>query len=344
MKAIAIVFGCLAQFSIAQSAIDSVAVTKSAMPAVVRIVTDRDSSGSGIVISPDGMIVTALHVVRGASDAHAITTGGESYRIVQVLSFDTERDLAIIKVEAANLSILKLSESDDVSVGEPVLVIGYPLGLREASVTMGIVSAVHRDAGLIQTSAAVNHGDSGGPLLNARGKIIGIIEWKASNAENLGFATLITYLRGMLASEMHPISLAELKTKLPLQAGGETAAETLGLPRYWKSASGPERFEVRMDGDFLYADRQIFQNAEGSVFEKIDSKKSGSLYVGSLYIGAYGPTGAICTFTSQAEFTMVTKTRIEGAMLMLRPGATVTVNPCYSEKPTRIVRFVWVPE
>jgi serine protease Do len=142
------------------------------------------ASGSGAIISEDGYIVTNNHVVDGADDITVTLTNKKSFK-AKVVASDPSSDLAVIKIEAKGLPFLLYGNSDDVKVGQWVLAVGYPLTL-ETTVTAGIVSAKGRTLEInrrqsdtpvesfIQTDAAVNPGNSGGPLVNTEGKLIGI--------------------------------------------------------------------------------------------------------------------------------------------------------------------------
>jgi len=136
--------------------------------------------GSGVIVNPNGYILTNNHVVSGAQD---IKVELPDHRIfaAKVVGTDAPSDLAVVKVEATNLHVIKLGDSDQMRVGDVVLAIGDPLGVGE-TVTMGIVSAKGRATGLaeggyedfIQTDAPINQGNSGGALVNTRGELIGI--------------------------------------------------------------------------------------------------------------------------------------------------------------------------
>jgi len=142
------------------------------------------ASGSGAIVSEDGYIVTNNHVVDGADDINVTLSNQKSFK-AKLVATDPSTDLAIIKIEAKGLPFLLYGNSDDVQVGQWVLAVGYPLTL-EATVTAGIVSAKGRTLDInrrqskspiesfIQTDAAVNPGNSGGPLINTEGKLVGI--------------------------------------------------------------------------------------------------------------------------------------------------------------------------
>ncbi len=166
------------------------------------------ASGSGIIISQDGYILTNNHIVNSAdssyyyevSEANAVTVylyNDNTPYEAEIIGTDEETDLAIIKIKKEGLTPVELGDSEAVSVGEFVLAIGNPLGLQ-SSVTSGIISAVNREVAttegvqysLIQTDAAINSGNSGGALVNAEGKVIGIntLKLAGTGIEGVGFA------------------------------------------------------------------------------------------------------------------------------------------------------------
>jgi putative serine protease PepD len=169
----------------------------------------RSGTGSGIVISQDGHILTNNHVVAGAGSVVVHFSSGEQ-RNAQVVGTDRGNDLALLKVDLpANTPVAPLGDSDQVQVGDTAIAIGSPFGL-EATVTQGIISAVHRDwqpqgstlqRDLIQTDAPINPGNSGGALLNANGEVIGIttaIESPVDGSVGVGFAVPVNQVRESL--------------------------------------------------------------------------------------------------------------------------------------------------
>lgn len=147
-----------------------------------RVIPEQRASGSGVVISNDGYIVTNNHVVDGADEINVTLTNRKSYKAT-VVGVDPNSDIAVIKIDAANLPYLVYGNSDDIKLGQWVLAVGYPLNL-DVTITAGIVSAKARSIGInkgdrpvesfIQTDAAVNPGNSGGALINTNGELIGI--------------------------------------------------------------------------------------------------------------------------------------------------------------------------
>jgi S1-C subfamily serine protease len=171
-------------------------IINQSIKSVVTIRTDV-SQGTGFIIHKDGYIVTNAHVLYGARKAEVITSDQKKLS-VGLVGYDTTMDIALLKINGSYYP-LKLANSNEVVVGERVIAIGNPFGLQ-FSVSQGIVSAVHRTGpnginAYIQTDAALNPGNSGGPLINSNGEVIGINNFKASEGENLGFALESNYIK-----------------------------------------------------------------------------------------------------------------------------------------------------
>jgi len=140
------------------------------------------STGSGVIISEDGYIVTNYHVIKGASELQITLNDNRTY-VAKVVGFDSKTDIALLKISESNLTFLEFGDSNQLKIGEWVLAVGNPFNLK-TTVTAGIVSAKSRNIGsiqqnyaiesFIQTDAAVNPGNSGGALLNIRGELVGI--------------------------------------------------------------------------------------------------------------------------------------------------------------------------
>ncbi|MBR2726200.1 trypsin-like peptidase domain-containing protein [Candidatus Saccharibacteria bacterium] len=193
---------------------------------VVSIVTEMKSTdvfgqtyasgaaGTGMIATADGYIITNKHVVSGASTVTIVLDDGTTYKNVKVVATDPLNDVAYLKIDdATNLPVVKLGNSNTVSVGEQVIAIGNALGEYQNTVTSGIISGTGRTltatdesgsmsenlSGMLQTDAAINGGNSGGPLVNAAAEVIGINTAYSSSAENMGFAIPISSVKGMLA-------------------------------------------------------------------------------------------------------------------------------------------------
>ncbi len=187
----------------------------------------RQSSGSGVILTPDGYIVTNNHVIQKASKIEVVLNDKRTY-IAEVVGADPETDLALLKVEVANLEFLPFGNSDELRIGEWVIAVGNPMNLT-STVTAGIVSAKGRNINLlrqnteyaienfIQTDAAVNPGNSGGALVNIKGELVGINTAIASETgTNIGYSFAI------------PVNIAK-KVLGDLKKYGEVKRAILGI-------------------------------------------------------------------------------------------------------------------
>ena len=155
----------------------------------VRIVTE-ESMGSGFIIA-DGYVVTNFHVVKNQNLINVVTYENDVYT-VNGGAFDSERDVALLEIDSGDYETLDFANSNDLQVGEKVVAIGNPLGLSFTATT-GIISALNREGPngyeeFIQTDVSLNPGNSGGPLIDAQGKVIGMNNFKIGDTEGLGFA------------------------------------------------------------------------------------------------------------------------------------------------------------
>ena len=171
-------------------------------------------SGSGFVISSDGYILTNYHVVNGVSNITVFFADGSSYDAV-LIGGEDDNDIAVLKIEAADLTPVVLGDSDSVTVGENVYAIGNPLGELTFTLTGGLVSAKDRSVtssdgtviNMLQTDTAINSGNSGGPLFDRYGQAVGIVSAKLSGSngssasvEGLGFAIPVNDVKDMVTS------------------------------------------------------------------------------------------------------------------------------------------------
>ncbi|HEX2043826.1 MAG TPA: trypsin-like peptidase domain-containing protein, partial [Acidimicrobiales bacterium] len=160
-----------------------------------------EGAGTGVVLTPDGEVLTNAHVVDGATSITVTLNGESRARPADLVGADRSNDVALLRIrDAANLPTVSLGRSADLEVGDSVLAIGNALALEGGlTVTEGIVSALNRSLrdnggsleGLIQTDAAINRGNSGGPLVTADGQVVGINTAVAGDAQNIGFALAI---------------------------------------------------------------------------------------------------------------------------------------------------------
>ena len=170
-----------------------------------QIPRDNTSMGSGFVISEDGLVVTNQHVVGGSPSEITVTTTDGSMFNARLIGFDELTDIALLKIESDEpFQYINLTESDDVIVGEWAIALGNPFGLFEdgrPTATVGVISAKNRDftpdpnnrrvyIDMIQTDAAINRGNSGGPLLNSNGDVIGMNTFIYTGGTSAGFVGL----------------------------------------------------------------------------------------------------------------------------------------------------------
>jgi Do/DeqQ family serine protease len=195
--------------------------------------------GSGVIVRKDGYILTNNHVVDKAEAVNVELTDGRSFK-AKVVGTDAPSDLAVLKIEGDNLQTLTLGDSDDVRVGDVVLAVGNPLGIGQ-TVTMGIVSAKGRATGgtgdgsfedFIQTDAPINHGNSGGALVNTEGELIGInsqILSPSGGNIGIGFSIPANMARSVMTQLIEHGEVRRGKLGVTIQGITPSLAESLGL-------------------------------------------------------------------------------------------------------------------
>ena len=209
-------------------------------PSTVTVLTGMDDGsamvGTGVIFTADGYVLTNAHVIAGGSECYVVLDTGEDYR-ARLLGLDEEKDLAVIKIDASGLPAAEFGDSDALSVGDPVYAIGNPLGVElRGTLTDGIVSAINRDVAvdgvtmtLIQTNAALNNGNSGGPLINVYGQVVGINTMKmgsssTTSVEGLGFAIPISSTAYMINDL---IAYGEIRGEVMIGISVQTTPVTL---------------------------------------------------------------------------------------------------------------------
>lgn len=175
---------------------------------------ESSGAGTGFIITSDGLIITNKHVVSDENTEYTVVLAdGKSYD-AKVQSRDPYLDFAVIKIEAKDLPVVELGDSDNMEIGQWVIAIGNALGQFQNTVTVGVISAKNRQINasdstgqnsetldnLFQTDAAINSGNSGGPLVNLSGQVVGINTAMASNAQGIGFAIPINTVKGAIES------------------------------------------------------------------------------------------------------------------------------------------------
>ena len=192
--------------------------------------------GSGFIISADGFVLTNAHVVEGADEVFVTLTDKREFK-AKIIGSDRRTDVALVKIEGSNLPRLTMGDSSKLRVGEWVIAIGSPFGL-ENTVTAGIISANSRDTGdylpLIQTDVAVNPGNSGGPLINMRGEVVGINSQIYSRSGGyMGISFAVPIDEAMRVSQQLKTLGRVVRGRIGVQIGEVTkeVAESMGLPR-----------------------------------------------------------------------------------------------------------------
>ena len=254
--------------------------SKNAVTYIVADTPEGQATGSGFVVSKDGLIVTNDHVVDGASQVQVKIGTSNQAQDATVVGADPSRDLALLKVDASNLPTLSLGDSSSVGVGDPTYAIGNPFGL-DHTLTTGIVSALQRNlqapdgatiSGAIQTDAALNPGNSGGPLLDSSGKVIGVNSQiqtgSSSGAEagnvGIGFAipasTVKSFIAEAKAGKLKP--QAQQQQEQPDQRRADQSSSRIpARTRQPDPAGRPDQQQEQPDGQGQQLDEQQTSSA-----------------------------------------------------------------------------------
>jgi S1-C subfamily serine protease len=181
---------------------------------IIEALDERGSvtgQGSGFIVTPQGAVVTNLHVVQGASSLRVKLPGGDAYKTSDLIDVDDAKDIAIVKIKGFKLPVVALGDSDKAENGEAIVAISSPEGLVN-SISTGVISGVRRfdTHRVFQITAPISNGSSGGALFNPRGEVIGIITYLFKSGQNINFAVPINYARGMIGDQPSK-TLADLK-------------------------------------------------------------------------------------------------------------------------------------
>ena len=278
------------------------------------------AAGSGMIISSDGYVLTNKHVIEDARQIYVSLDDGTLYDDVEVVATDPLNDVAFLKINnVSDLKPIALGDSTTLTVGQEVIAIGNALGVYSNTVTAGVISGTGRAVtatdesyttyetltDMIQTDAAINGGNSGGPLVNAAGEAIGINTAVSAEGDNVGFAIPISSVKGMVNQLLATGSAKRSYLGLTYIALTPTVAETYDLPvdagAYVSSGSshesavldnGPAAAAGIKDGDIITHVNGVAVGAAGSV---------------STLVGAYAPGDTV-------------------QVKLLRDGKTMTVN------------------
>lgn len=258
-------YGPVASFAEEEGDLTLPEVIAKVEPAVVGVATTSISQdmfyggkvqqgiGSGVIISEEGYVLTNYHVIEGAQEVKVILQDGDTSKEVnaKVVNYDQVRDIAVVKITDENVEmpgVAELGDSDELMKGQQVIAIGNPLGKEfSGTVTSGIISSVNRQLAIetngdalnfIQTDAAINEGNSGGPLMNAKGQVIGINTAKigSSGVEGMGFSIPINEIKPKIESLMKPM--------LKIGIGGRDITEDIAKENKLSTSEGVLVLEV----------------------------------------------------------------------------------------------------
>ena len=301
-------------------------IVESVGPSVVSIVVESQAStifgtvmqsgaGTGVIISSDGYILTNNHVVGNSKSATVMLDDGTVYENVEVVGSDPLNDIAFMKIkDAKDLPTVTLGDSSTVKVGQQVVAIGNALGQYQNTVTTGILSGVGRpvtagsESGsqqedlvdLLQTDAAINSGNSGGPLVNMAGQVIGINTAIVADANNIGFSIPINSTKGLIEGL--------LKT-------GEVKRAFLGVNFINITPSVAKELKLSVtEGAYVFGDNAVSPNSpaakagieKGDIITKINDNQIGRSQGLSTIIGMYRPNTKV-TITILRDGKTITK-------------------------------------
>ncbi len=295
-------------------------IYNSVTPSIVQITVYADSqispigSGTGIVMSADGYIVTNAHVLEGGSSVNVEFLDGDQVRGT-IVGADTDTDLAVIKVVKSDLQPAEFGDSSAVKVGERAVVIGNPGGLAY-TLTQGVISGLNRDIGdgtrsldLIQVDAAINPGNSGGPLYNRFGQVIGITSSKIADVdfEGIGFAIPITEASPIIDSLIvHGYVAGRAVLGVSIYELNDTNGPENGLPN-----KGVYIASIEPDSDLLnkgVRERDVIMEANGveiitteDLLEQLENSSPGDLFNIVIYRAETEQTFSVDVLLSEAK-------------------------------------------
>ena len=276
----------------AQNVASTVGITTSVTTNYFGFTTTSAAAGSGFVLSDDGYILTNYHVIENSTSIKVTMYDGSSYE-AQLIGYDESNDIAVLKVDAENLSPVVLGDSDNLNVGDSVVAISNPLGELTFSLTAGVVSALDREVTLsgnvtmelIQTDCAINSGNSGGALFNLYGEVIGITNAKYSSSgsgasiDNIGFAIPINSVMNIVESIIEKGYIAKPYIGVSVTSvSSET--QSYGLPKGAAVKAISEDSPAEKAGLQI---NDIITEANGTAIESSDDLVR---LVGDLYDGA----------------------------------------------------------
>ncbi len=306
-----------AQAAVSGTKLSAADVAETVGPSVVGIssqLSNGTSSGSGIIFSSDGYIVTNAHVISGGTNIQVTTSDGKIYN-ASVIGSDAKSDLAVLKIDASGLAAATFGDSDSLRAGDTAIAIGNPLGLDLAgTVTAGVISALNREVEvdgrymtLLQTDAAINPGNSGGALANSYGQVIGInsVKIASSETEGLGFAipsnAAVPIIRELMSKGYVAgrasigISGDEISSRMASYYGVPQGF----LVRYVAPGSGAEAGGLKA-GDIITAFNGVSITTQAQLNRQLDQCKAGDTAEISVYRTTTGQNGSLSIVLSEA--------------------------------------------
>jgi hypothetical protein len=276
MRGAAVTFSCLlllgcaghpapktADAQAAPRALTPAEIAARGLPAVVTMRTSH-SLGTGFVVRADGWIATNLHVIVDGPHVKVTLRDGRDFEVVEVLAASPEHDLALVRIEAQGLPTLALGDSDAMRPGDPVVAIGNPLGLED-TVSNGLVSArrkIKGDFELLQVSAPIAPGSSGGPLLNDRGEVVGISTRVVQGEQSLAFGVPIRYLAPMMKLP-EPMPFSQFATLFAEMRAAQAPRPRRSVPHFALAllegcTQDAQKLAVKMIGDAIEAGAPLY--------------------------------------------------------------------------------------
>lgn len=268
-------------------------IYKESARAVVSIEAKNDKgavewTGTGFLVSSDGKILTNYHVIRNSKLASIRLANGDVYDGVEVSDVDRRKDIALLKIKALDLPTVRVGNTGTLEIGDAVYSLSNPLGLLDNTLSEGIVSGIRQLDGfhVLQITAPISHGSSGGPLFNAKGEVVGITSATIQDGQSLNFAIPIDYARGMLASPNQPRPLASVYDPEPESSVKSTSSEP--------SETDPQTKDEVIDGSWSatfadakgsgHLDFNIIQNSEGHVLGTYTSSLGGGGQIKGVFL------------------------------------------------------------
>jgi len=246
-------------------------------------------AGSGVIISPDGYIMTNNHVINGSGKITVILKDGATYE-AKLIGADNQSDVAVIKIEATGLTPVVFGDSDTITMGDPVVAIGNPLGQLGGTATAGIISSLDRQLtidnltmNLLQTDASINRGNSGGGLFNEYGEMIGLVVAKSEGlgVEGLGFAIPINTAK-TVAMQLLENGYVKGRPQIGIQMIDLTSAQdavfhgvrNLGVYVQTVLSDNAKRAGIK-EGDMLYYIEDVRINKPSDLTDELQKYKVG---------------------------------------------------------------------